>query len=121
MLAALILTVHVLIIAFNLFGLVVVPLGAWRGWRFVHAPAWRLLHVASLGVTALQAALGRACFLTIWQAELNAGNAHPEPLIMRWVDAAIFWPLPAWTFVVIYFLAFAYVMALLWAVPLHWR
>ena len=35
MLAALVLAVHLLIIAFNLFGMIAIPLG---GWRFVHAP-----------------------------------------------------------------------------------
>jgi hypothetical protein len=38
MLAALVLAVHLLIIAFNLFGMIAIPLSAWRGWRFVHAP-----------------------------------------------------------------------------------
>ena len=121
MLAALILAVHVLIIAFNLFGMVVIPLGAWRGWSFVHAPGWRLAHIASLGVTALQAALGRACFLTVWQTAASRGDESPEPLIMHWVNSMIFWALPAWAFLLIYMLAFGYVIMLLWAVPLRWR
>ena len=121
MLAALILAVHALIIVFNLFGLVVVPLGAWYGWSFVHAPVWRLLHIGSLGVTAVQAALGRACFLTYWQALLSEGNRSPEPLIMKWVNSMIFWPLPMWAFVLIYLLTFAYAVALLWIVPLRGR
>lgn len=120
MLAALILSIHVLIIGFNLFGLVAVPLGAWRGWRFVHLPAWRLAHVASLGVTALQAALGRICFLTEWQA-LSEDHARPEPLVMRWVNSAIYWPLPLWLFTLIYLLVFACAVAMLWIVPLRRR
>ena len=121
MLAALILSVHLLIIAFNLFGLVAVPLGSWRGWGFVHAPAWRILHIASLGVTALQAAMGRACFLTFWQAMLGGGRESQEPMIMRWVNSLIFWPLPAWAFTVVYLLVFAYAVTLLWVVPIRWR
>lgn len=117
--AALILAVHVLVIAFNVFGLVAVPLGAWRGWSFVHAPVWRLLHIASLGITALQAALGRACFLTYWQAAVSEGREIPDPLIMTWVNAAIFWPIPMWAFALIYLLTFAYAAALLWIVPLR--
>lgn len=120
MLAALILSIHLLIIAFNLFGLVVVPLGAWRGWAFVHFPGWRLAHVASLGITALQAALGRLCFLTEWQA-LAEDHTRPEPLIMGWVNAAIYWPLPLWVFTLIYLLVFTYAVAMLWIVPLRRR
>ena len=121
MLAGLILYVHLLIICFNLFGLVVIPLGGWMGWAFVHAPAWRILHLGSLGVTALQASFGQACFLTVWQAAASNGSPAAEPLIMRWVNSLIFWPLPEWVFVLIYLLTFAYVILLLWIVPLRWR
>jgi hypothetical protein len=120
MLAALILFSHLLVIAFNLFGLAAVPLGAWRHWRFVHIAGWRLAHLASLGVTALQAALGRACFLTTWQAS-SEDRAGTEPLIMHWVNATIYWPLPGWLFTLIYLLVFAYAVALLRIVPLRWR
>jgi len=115
-----ILSLHLAIIAFNLFGLVAVPLGAWRGWRFVHLPGWRLAHVLSLGITALQAVLGRICFLTMWQA-LAEDRAGVTPLVMRWVNAAIYWPLPAWAFTLTYLAIFPYVLALLWIVPLRWH
>ncbi|MBW8785681.1 MAG: DUF2784 family protein [Novosphingobium sp.] len=118
---AVILAVHVAIIGFNLFGLVAIPLGAWRGWRFVHAPLWRLLHFASLAVVALQAALGRACFLTLWQAEAEGASSSTEPLIMRWVNGIVFWPLPLWVFAAIYIALFAYAVSLLWLVPLRRR
>ena len=119
MLAALILSIHVLVIGFNLFGLVAVPIGAWRGWEWVHRSGWRLLHLLSLGVVALQALLGRACFLTLWQAAAEAGSA--EPLVMRWVNALIYWPLPLWVFTLAYCAIFTYALALLWLVPLRRR
>ena len=82
-----VLAVHVAVILFNLFGLVAIPLGAWRGWRFVRIAWWRLLHVAALGAVAVQALFGRACFLTVWQAALAGDPARPAPLIRRWVEA----------------------------------
>jgi hypothetical protein len=121
MLAGLILTLHAAIIAFNLFGLIAIPLGGWRDWRFVHAPLWRLLHIASLGAVALQATLGRACFLTLWQAAAEGRAGAPTPLIMQWVNALIFWPLPLWVFTLLYLCVFGYALALLWLVPLRWR
>jgi hypothetical protein len=121
MLAGLILTLHAAIIAFNLFGLVAIPLGGWRGWRFVHAPLWRLLHVASLAVVAVQATLGRACFFTLWQSAAEGHSGAPTPLIMQWVNALIFWPLPLWVFTLLYLGVFGYTLALLWLVPLRWR
>jgi hypothetical protein len=119
MLALVVLAVHAAIILFNIFGLVAIPLGRWRHWRFVHAPVWRILHLLSLGVVAIQAALGRACFLTIWQDALTDGSLESQPLIARTVDALIYWPIPIWVFAVGYLLIFAYALALLWLVPLR--
>ena len=119
MLAILVLAVHAVIILFNIFGLVAIPLGSRHHWRFVHAPVWRILHLLSLGVVAVQAALGRACFLTIWQDALTDGSPESQPLIARTVDALIYWPIPLWVFAVGYLLIFAYALALLWLVPLR--
>src|SRR3974390_3416294 len=110
----LILAVHLAVIAFNVAGLVLVPLGAKLRWRWVRIRWLRLLHLASLAVTALQAALGRACFLTIWQSDLTGGGE--EPLIMRWVNRVVFWPLPMWAFTALYLAVFGYAVALWWAV-----
>jgi hypothetical protein len=111
-----VLAVHFAVIAFNLFGLVAIPVGAWRGWAWVRAPLWRWAHVASLGVVALQALAGRACFLTLWQDALT-GRPDGEPLIMRLVNSLIFWPLPAWVFTAAYAALFVYTLALLRLAP----
>lgn len=103
---------HLVVIAFNILGLAAIPLGAWRRWRWVRVRGWCLLHLGSLAVVALQAMLGRACFLTVWQSALT-GEA-PEPLIVRWVNSAIYWPLPPWAFTASYIAVFAYVAALWW-------
>jgi len=120
LLAQAVLAAHVAVIAFNVFGLVVVPLGAWRGWAFVRLARWRILHLGSLAVTAAQALAGRACFLTDWQAALT-GEAAREPLVMRWVNGLIYWPLPGWAFTALYVALFAYVVLLLWLEPPRWR
>lgn len=117
-LAALVLAAHFAVIAFNVFGLIAIPLGAWRGWGFVRVRWWRWLHVGSLAVVAAQAALGRACFLTLWQDDLE-GAAQEAPMIARWVNGVIYWPLPLWVFTLFYVLLAAYVVALLWLVPVR--
>lgn len=115
-LGQLILAVHLVVIAFNIAGLVVIPLGAALRWRWVRILWWRLLHLALLAVVALQAALGRACFLTDWQDGLTGGGVH-DPLIMRWVNSVIYWPLPMWAFTAGYLAVFGYVIALWVFVP----
>ncbi|MDB5444543.1 MAG: hypothetical protein JWP73_2919 [Phenylobacterium sp.] len=108
-----VLAAHLGVIAFNLFGLVAIPLGAALDWAWVRARGWRVLHLASLAVVAAQALLGRACFLTIWQDSLTGGD-QADPLIMRWVNSVIYWPLPIWAFTAAYLAVFAYVLALWW-------
>lgn len=113
----LVLAVHVAIILFNVVGLVIIPIGGWRHWRIVRAPVWRTLHILSLGTVAVQAAAGRACFLTIWQDALINRSQDSPPLIARTVDALVYWPIPIWIFAIGYLIVFAYALALLWLVP----
>ena len=111
---------HVGVIAFNVFGLVAVPLGGIFGWRFVRGFWWRALHLFALGLVALQAVFGRACFLTLWQSDLAVAAGQPAaatPLIQRWISALVFWPLPLWVFVVLYVLVWLYALLLWRLVP----
>jgi hypothetical protein len=121
-----ILWVHVAIIAFNLFGLVAIPLGAWRAWRFVRIFWWRALHLGALAVVALQAVLGRTCFLTSWEGDLlsRAGEVSMGgPLIQRWVSQLVFWSFPLWVFAALYVGVCVYTLLLWWFVPpeVPWR
>jgi len=117
MAAIIVLALHLAIIAFNVAGLVLIPLGAWLGWRWVREFWWRLAHLLSLAVVAVQAMLGRACFLTIWQDELS-GTTHVHPLIEQWINGLIYWDLPLWVFAAAYVAVFVYVIALwVWVRP----
>jgi Protein of Unknown function (DUF2784) len=112
-----ILAAHIAIILFNLFGLVAVPLGAVCRWRFVHIRWWRVLHILLLAAVAVQAVFGRACILTLWQADLAGGGADRTPLIARWTGQVIYWRLPIWVFAMLYIAVFGYAVALFWLVP----
>ena len=114
--AALVLAAHVVVIAFNVLGLLAIPLGGALGWRWVRVRWWRALHVLSWTVVAVQAALGRACFLTLWEDRLT-GQGGGQPLIMRLVDRLIYWPLPIWVFGALYVVLFAVVVAFWWLEP----
>lgn len=119
-LAHLVLGVHLGVILFNVAGLVVVPLGAWRRWSWVRGCIWRAAHLLSMAVVAAQAAAGRVCFLTLWQSELlrDAGRqADAAGLIQAWVDRLIFWPLPLSVFTALYLAVGVYTLGLWWWVP----
>ena len=113
----LVLAIHFAVIAFNVVGLIAIPLGAAFGWRFVRAPTWRVLHALSWGIVALQAVAGRACFLTDWQYDLAGGEGNASPLVARLINAVIYWPLPLWVFAICYAAIFAIVLALFWIIP----
>ena len=117
LLAETVLFAHLVVIAFNALGLVVIPVGAWLGWRIVRIAWLRLLHLGSLAVVAGQALAGRACFLTIWQNRLTGGASSLPPLVMRWIDGLIYWNLPLWVFAGLYTAVFLYVLALSLLVP----
>ena len=120
LLARLVLAVHVAIILFNVVGLVLIPLGGWRGWGFVRIWWWRALHLAILALVAVQALAARDCFLTLWQSALQerAGEtASSGPLIARWVHDLLFWPLPLWFFAVLYVVVWLYTLLLWRLVP----
>jgi hypothetical protein len=108
-LAQLVLAAHVAVIAFNVIGLAVIPLGARLGWGWVRVRWWRALHLASWVVVAAQAALGRACFLTVWQDQLT-GDSAADPFIMRVVNGLVYWPLPMWAFTALYLVLFGLVL-----------
>jgi hypothetical protein len=111
-----VLALHLAVIAFNVAGLIAIPVGAALGWRWVRVGWWRALHLASWAAVAVQAVLGRACFLTLLQDELTGSGAQP-PLVERWVERAIYWPLPIWVFGAIYIALFATALALWRLVP----
>jgi len=110
-LAAFVLAIHLVVIGFNLAGLILVPVGAALHWRWVRIRWLRALHLASMATVALQAMLGRACFLTLWQDQLSGAQREP-PLVMRWINSLLYWPLPLWVFTAAYLALFAYVLAL---------
>lgn len=119
-LAAVVFWIHVAVVLFNVFGLVAIPLGAWRGWAFVRVFWWRALHLGLLILVAVQVLLGRVCFLTIWQSDLLQQAGEPAsdlPMIQRWVTSIIFWPLPLWFFAVLYLAVCGYALLLWWLVP----
>ena len=122
-LAHAVLAFHLGIVLFNVFGLVAIPLGRWRGWAVVRVFWWRALHVAILALVAVQAVLDQVCFLTTWRAALlrRAGeSASDAPFIARLINQLLFWPLPLWVFALLYIAVAVAVLLLWWMVPPRW-
>ena len=62
--ADLILLLHTLFVGFVVLGLILVLLGAARGWAWVRNAKFRLMHLLAILVVVAQAGLGSICPLT---------------------------------------------------------
>lgn len=116
MIADALLVVHFLIAAFIVGGLPLIWLGAARRWRWVRNPLFRYLHLAAIAFVALEALLGVACPLTVWE-DLLRGGLRPESFVGRWVYAALYYRAPDWLFTAAYVLWAAATLLTLWRVP----
>ena len=101
MMADALLIVHFLIAGFIVGGLPLVWIGAQLGWRWVRNPWFRWLHLAAIAVVALEALVGIACPLTVWE-DLLRGGARADSFVGRWVRALLFYDAPEWIFTTTY-------------------
>ena len=116
MLADAILVVHFGIAAFIVFGLLSVWAGAALGWRWIRNRWFRYLHLAAIAFVALEALLGVACPLTVWEDMLR-GGAGPESFVARWVNRLLFYQAPQWVFSAAYVAWTAATIVTLYFVP----
>jgi hypothetical protein len=101
MIADLIVVVHFAIVVFVVGGLLAVWIGAGLGWSWVRTPWFRYLHLAAIGYVALEALLGIACPLTVWE-DLLRGGGRPDSFVGRWVRRLLFYDAPEWVFTTAY-------------------
>jgi hypothetical protein len=111
-----VLVLHFLVVVFIVGGLILTWVGAAARWKWVRNRWFRYLHVAAIVFVAIEALLGYACPLTIWEDVLR-GGARPESFIGRWVQRVLFYQAPEWVFAVLYCLWAAATIATLKLVP----
>ena len=105
LLADLVLAVHVATVAFVVAGLVLIVAGNLRGWRWVNALWFRLLHIAAIAIVAAQAWLGVTCPLTTLEMWLRAQAHLPTyggAFIGHWLQTILYFDAPAWVFTLAY-------------------
>jgi multisubunit Na+/H+ antiporter MnhB subunit len=103
--ADVILFVHVLFVAFVVFGLACIVIGKLFYWAWVRNPWFRWAHIAGVGIVVLQSWLGAVCQLTNWEMAFRekAGDAaYSGAFIAHWLESILYYRLPDWIFVVSY-------------------
>jgi hypothetical protein len=104
MLAAdLLLVAHFAIAGFIVAGLPLTWIGAALRWRWVRNPLFRYCHFGAIAFVALEALLGYACPLTVWE-DLLRGGVRPESFVGRWVYRLLYYSAPEWVFGTLYVL-----------------
>jgi hypothetical protein len=96
-----ILVLHFAFAVFVVGGLVMTWLGAAAGWAWVRNPWFRYAHLAAIAFVAIEALLGYACPLTVWE-DLLRGGVRPESFVGRWVYWALYYRAPEWVFAALY-------------------
>ena len=96
---------HVLFVAFVVFGLVLILAGKIFDWSWVRNAWFRVAHLAAIGIVVLQSWFGIICPLTIWEMALRkrAGDAvYSGTFIGHWLESILYYQAPAWVFAVCY-------------------
>jgi hypothetical protein len=111
-LADLILLVHFAFVLFVTGGLLSIWIGAACGWRWVRNYTFRVAHLVAICLVAVEALLGMACPLTVWE---NALRARPDEttFMARVLHGLLFYSFPEWIFTAAY-VAFALLVAATW-------
>ena len=112
--ADLVLTLHVLFVAFVIVGLILIFVG-WPGnWRWVRNRRFRILHLVAIAVVVIQSWVGVLCPLTKIEMTLRqrAGDTtYSGAFIAHWLENILYYRAPAWVFVVCYTMFGALVVA----------
>ena len=101
MFADLVFLLHAAVVLFNVGSLVLIAIGARRGWAWVRHRGFRIAHVALMAFVTIEAIFGVTCPLTLLEDWLR-GVATEQSFVQRWVSALIYWNAPPWVFVVLY-------------------
>jgi hypothetical protein len=120
LLADVVLTVHVAIVAFVVGGLVLILFGNGRSWRWVNGWWFRLAHVAAIAVVVGQAWLGVICPLTTvenWFRTRARAAVYEVGFIEYWLERVLYYDAPAWVFTAAYSLFGLAVAAAWWYFP----
>ena len=103
--ADLVLLLHLLLVSFVVFGLLVILIGKVRVWVWVRNSWFRVMHLLAIGAVVVQSWFGALCPLTEFEMELRsrAGDTvYAGSFISHWLEAILYYQAPAWVFAVCY-------------------
>jgi polyferredoxin len=100
-----VLTLHCVVVAFVVAGLVLVIIGNSCEWRWVNAFGFRLAHLAAILIVVAEVWLGATCPLTTVELSLRAKagtTTYAGSFVGHWLQRFLYYDAPSWVFVVAY-------------------
>jgi len=120
LLADAVLVLHLAVVVFIVGGLMLIVVGNLRGWRWVNRLAFRVAHLAAIGVVVAEAWFGAVCPLTTLEMWLRAEARAPTyagSFVEHWLQSLLYVAAPPWAFVLAYSLFGLVVAATWWYFP----
>ena len=112
-----VLALHTLYVAFVATGFVIIPLGAWRHWRWTQTLSYRLIHTVAIAYVAFEQLLHISCPLTVWEYRLRGGRGQPRAFVPHLLHALLFHRWPGFVFTGLYVGLTALVLLFWWVFP----
>ncbi|MBA2351119.1 MAG: DUF2784 domain-containing protein [Burkholderiales bacterium] len=109
-LADVVLGLHFTFVFFVVAGLAAVWIGVAFEWQWIRNLWFRRLHLAAIAFVALEAIVGVACPLTLWENALR-GTLQETSFMRRYLGPILYHELPEWAFTVAY-ISFAIAVAI---------
>ncbi len=113
LLADLVLVAHFLFVSFVVGGFALILAGAALSWSWIRNRAFRIAHLAAIGVVVAESLAGIACPLTLWEDALRRAGPGGGSFMGRWLARLLYYDFPEWIFTLTYGL-FAIAVALAW-------
>jgi hypothetical protein len=115
-LADAILVIHFAFVVFVVVGFLLILIGLLARWSWIHNRAFRITHLAAIGIVVLQAWFDRICPLTLWENELRrraGASGYTETFVEHWLHRILFYQAEPWVFTTIY-TVFGAIVLLAW-------
>jgi len=116
-----ILLIHFALVSFVVLGFIFIWIGYFAKWKFVRNAKFRICHALIMGIVFCESLLGIICPLTEWENDLRIkggeGQMYKTGFVQEWIQKIMFYDFSEGTFMLLYLLFFALIMATFWVIP----
>jgi len=124
LIADLVVAFHLAYAAFVLFGFILILIGLAARWRWIRNRTFRLAHLGSIALVAVEAVVGQICPLTTlenWLLVQSGRTSYQGTFFGHLIYDLLYYDLPIWVFTAAYVTLAVLIALTLWLAPPVWR